>query len=366
MLGALSRWLLLALVALVASPVVAVAVLRKDTPAPAPRGEDQDGRREEGGPVSLTWVGDISLSSGHGLPSDPERTLLGGVKRLLGTSDITVGNLEGTLGSGGASKCAGAHENCFAFQAPPAYARLLKSAGFDVLNLANNHAFDFGPSGQRQTIAALDRQRLGHTGRPGEVLVRRARGLRIAIVGFAPYPWAASLLDTGSAQRLTRRASSKSDLVVAIIHAGAEGSDQTRTPAGTEVAFGENRGDTRGFAHAVVRAGADVVLGSGPHVVRGIEAYRGRLIAYSLGNFLGYHTFSTGGTLSESGILRVRLAASGRPIGGRWISVRLDGAGVPYVDTGGHSAQLVRGLSRQDFGPRAYPMGPAGELRPPR
>jgi poly-gamma-glutamate capsule biosynthesis protein CapA/YwtB (metallophosphatase superfamily) len=235
-------------------------------------------------------------------------------------------------------------------------------AGIDVMNLANNHALDFGPSGQSQTTAALRRHRIAYTGRPGEVLVRRVGGTRIALVGFAPYPWAAPLLDPAAAMRLVRKARRRADVVVVLMHAGAEGSSQTHTPRSTEFAFGENRGRPRAFAHAVVRAGADIVLGSGPHVVRGIERYRRRLIAYSLGNFVGYRTLSTGGVLSLSGLLTVRLSPSGVPLGGRWWSVRLDPSGIPHLDRSGASARFVAGLSRQDFGPAAYPMRPHGGL----
>ena len=77
-------------------------------------------------------------------------------------------------------------------------------------------------------------------------------------------------------------------------------------PHGTEIAFGEDRGDSRAFAHAAVDAGADLVVGSGPHVIRGVERYHGRVIAYSLGNFAGWNNFGLGGPLSESAILRVR------------------------------------------------------------
>jgi hypothetical protein len=365
----LLRVLLLAVlvVAVIAAGVGAVDIHRHDQPSPHPRVEHHHAvqtvpRPKRRHSLSLTWVGDMSLSSSYGLPDHPARTLLGDVKRSLGATDITIANLEGTLGSGGGSKCSGSHANCFAFQAPRAYARVFRRAGIDVVNVANNHAYDFGPEGQRQTLAALDHAGIAHGGRPGEVLIRRVRGVRLAILGFAPYRWAAELRDIKGARRLIRRARRKADVVVVVIHAGAEGSDQTHTPAGTEFAFGENRGKTRRFAHAAVRAGADLVLGSGPHVVRGLERYRGRLIAYSLGNFLGYHTFSTGGTLSASGILRVRVAPSGRPLGGRWISVQLYGAGIPHLDPTRQSARLVRELSREDFGRRAYPLTPDGKL----
>jgi len=310
-------------------------------------------------------VGDISLSTKLGLPADPDSVLDPALRRRLAASDVTVGNLEGTLGSAGRSRCGTGSQNCFAFQAPPAYARLFKRSGFDVMSVANNHAFDYGATGQRQTLGALEGAGVDHVGRPGQVLVRPARRVKVAFVGFAPYPWASDLRDIEGARRLVRRAGQGADVVVVLMHAGAEGADKTHTPRGTEVAFGENRGDTRGFAHAVVDAGADLVLGSGPHVVRGLEAYRGRLIAYSLGNFLGYHTLSTGGCLSLSGILRVMMASSGRPKAGRWISLRLEGSGLPQLDESQQSARLVHSLSADDFERRAYPMSSAGTLGAP-
>ncbi len=80
-----------------------------------------------------------------------------------------------------------------------------------------------------------------------------------------------------------RRARRSAAIVVAIIHAGAEGADRLHTPRGTQFFLGENRGNARAFAHAMINAGASIVFGSGPHVIRGIERYRGHLIAYSLG-----------------------------------------------------------------------------------
>jgi hypothetical protein len=316
--------------------------------------------------LSLTWVGDIAIGRHYGLPPHGGRTLFAGVRRQLRSTAITVGNLEGTLGSGGASKCGGGGKNCFAFQAPASYAGVLDRAGFDLMNVANNHALDFGPFGQRQTLAALKRRRIAYSGRPGEIRVRRVKGVRVAFVGFAPYSWAASLKDIPAARALVRRAARRARVVVVLMHAGAEGADKTHTPRGSEIAFGENRGNTRAFAHAVVSAGADLVLGSGPHVVRGIERYRGRLIAYSLGNFAGYHSLSTGGVLSLSGILQLRVTAAGRVTNGRWRSVTLVGPGVPRLDRGRRSARLVRSLSRRDFGRGAWPMSRAGRLRPSR
>ena len=86
-------------------------------------------------------------------------------------------------------------------------------------------------------------------------------GVRVAAVGFSPYPWNANLNDIPAAEELVRRAAAEADVVVVLMHAGAEGSGEIHTPNGTEYAYGENRGDSRAFAHAVVDAGADLVLG---------------------------------------------------------------------------------------------------------
>ena len=75
--------------------------------------------------------------------------------------------------------------------------------------------------------------------------------------------------------------------MVVQVHMGAEGSAGHAVRPGNEIFFGENRGDPIEFAHAVIDAGADLVVGHGPHVMRAMEFYKGRLIAYSLGNFAG-------------------------------------------------------------------------------
>jgi poly-gamma-glutamate capsule biosynthesis protein CapA/YwtB (metallophosphatase superfamily) len=292
--------------------------------------------------VRFAFTGDLAMVAG------PADSYFAAVRRSL-SGDVVLGNLEGTLTDGASSKCGAASSDCFAFHAPPSYAPLLRRAGFTVMNLANNHALDYGESGQRDTVAAVRRAGLLTTGRPGEIAYAKVRGIRVAVLGFAPYPWAQSLLNLTAAAALVRKADQWADLVVVTMHAGAEGADQVHTPTGRESAFGEDRGNTRRFAHAVVDAGADLVVGSGPHVVRGVESYRGRLIAYSLGNFLGFNTFEVGGVLSLSGIVRVELDGTGALRDARWLSIRLTDAGTPEADPARESAALVSSIAREDF-----------------
>ena len=339
---------------------VASAAGRVSKPARVPTSQTRP--KVPSGTVTIAATGDVVMGATPRLPP------AGGVRFFAGVAPslkggVVLGNLEGTLSQGGASKCGPASTSCFAFQTPPRYARRLKEAGFSALNLANNHAFDFGPSGLRQTIAALDRHGLRHTGRPGEIAYQRVGAIRVALVGFAPYPWAQDLNDHAAARALVREADRRADVVVVTMHAGAEGRGHAHTPRTTEFFLGENRGNVRAFAHAVVDAGADLVAGHGPHVLRGMEWYRGRLIAYSLGNFAGYKVFALGGPLAVSGVLRVTVAGNGRFVAGDLVATRLTADGTPALDPSGRAHALVRELSRTDFGAHAVRVSADGGLR---
>jgi Bacterial capsule synthesis protein PGA_cap len=313
--------------------------------------------------ITLEWVGDIALSTERGLPPGGLERSLQPVAALLRNADVTLGNLEGTLSVGGISKCGGiGGGECFAFQAPPSSALGLRGLGFDLVTQANNHALDYGVSGRRQTVAALDRAGIAFTGFPGAITYLRVRSLRVAFLGFAPYPYDASLLDIPAARALVRRARRHSSAVVVIIHAGAEGADELHTPAGPEHYLGEDRGNARAFAHAMIDAGASIVLGSGPHVIRGIERYRDRMVAYSLGNFVGYHTLAGGGILDESAILRVTLAPGGGVLAAQWIPIVLVD-GLPRPERTHASARLVATLSREDFPRDHYDIRANGVFR---
>ena len=296
--------------------------------------------------ITVGWVGDTMLGHDGALPPRGGRELFAPMRPWLRSADLMLGNLEGVLATSGGSKCAGSESgNCFAFRAPPSSAAALRWAGFDAMNMANNHAMDYGAGGMEETAAALRDNGIASTGRPGQITLMRVRGTRIALIGLAPYPWAQSALDLAGAAALVRTARTRADVVIAMIHAGGEGSGQTHTPAGREVAFGEDRGDTRALAHTLVDAGAALVLGSGPHVVRGIERRNGRLIAYSLGNFAGWHNFAGGPVLDQTGVLRLRITPDGRVQGGRWVSAQMTPPGIPQRQRSNISAQLARSVS---------------------
>ena len=112
-------------------------------------------------------------------------------------------------------------------------------------------------------MRALHRAGIAQTGLPGEITIVRAKDLRIAFLGFAPYPNTASLTDLRAARKLIHRADRRADLVVCAIHAGAEGTAALHLTGGEETYLGEDRGNPEAFAHMAVDAGADLVLGLG-------------------------------------------------------------------------------------------------------
>jgi poly-gamma-glutamate capsule biosynthesis protein CapA/YwtB (metallophosphatase superfamily) len=318
------------------------------------------------GSLTITAVGDTMLGNTPDLPPDPA-TYFDAVKSILDPgAQIVFGNLEGTLTTATTSKCGvhkGPDETCFAFRDPPGYASYLKDAGFTILNDANNHSFDFGAPGQAQTVQALHAAGLAQTGLPGEITLVRKNGIKVAFLAFAPYPYDANLLDLSADQALIRKAGREANVVVVYMHAGAEGSDADHVTGREEDYLGEDRGDPEAFAHMAVDAGASLVIASGPHVLRGMQFYKGHLIAYSLGNFASYGDFATEGDLDLSMILRVTLSSAGRFERARMYPVQFTGKGRPVP--GGGAIPFVARLAAEDFGSSAAHILPSGVIKAP-
>jgi len=363
---------------------VALADRGSDDPAPrwqtpvaapagtssAPAGEPAAEPGTTGDTITFSATGDIIMGSApNKLPAGNGEGFFDSVKDAL-RSDLVMGNLEQPLtGDTGTSKCGTpARPNCFAFRSPPSYAEHLVDAGFELLNTANNHSKDFGAQGYRNTVDALDKAGLKHTGAEGQVTVVEVKGVKVAVVGFSPYAGANNLNDLGAARTVIKEAAGQADLVVVQVHMGAEGSGMGHVKPGNELFFGENRGDPIRFSKAVIDAGADVVVGHGPHVLRGMQFYKGKLIAYSLGNFAGGgKTLNSDGVLKYGGVLQVSLTRDGDFAGGKFLSTYLDGTGRPTRDSGKERGLArVRELSAEDFGEDAAAIGEDGSIEKPQ
>ncbi|NES14736.1 MULTISPECIES: CapA family protein [Micromonospora] len=322
---------------------------------------------ETGKAISLAATGDVIMGNAPSrLPADDGEGFFDDVKAAL-KADLVMGNLEEPLTEDtGTGKCGPSPKNCFQFRAPPDYAAHLKDAGFELLNQANNHGYDYGPKGYENTQHALEEHGLKHTGAPDQITVVEVEGVKVAVAGFSSYVWSNSLVDIESAKRVVAKAATMGDVVVVQVHMGAEGADKSRVKPGTELFFGENRGDPIKFSHAVVDAGADLVVGHGPHVLRGMEFYKGRLIAYSLGNFAGGgRSLNPSGRLGWGGVLKVSLKADGSFAGGTFTSTAMNSVGRPSIDRQHRGLGLVRDVTRSDFPKSGARLDEAGRISPP-
>ena len=325
-------------------------------------------------PITIAAVGDVMLGSPFPnesrMPPNDGADILRGVTPVLSAADIAFGNMEGPIIDGGISeKCKppkpGEPVRCFAFRMPTRFAKNLKAAGFDVMSIANNHASDFGDAGRASTRRTLDELGIKYAGSDRaqySTTYLNVKGQTVAFVGFAHNAVQPNVNDLETARRLVQEADKKADIVVVSFHGGAEGTGAQNVPRQTELFFGEKRGNLPLFAHTVVDAGADLVIDHGPHVLRGMEIYKDRLIAYSLGNFATYGWFSLKAETALTIVLEARLAPDGKFIGGKIHSAKQEGLGIPSLDPSGAAIKKVRLLSQTDFGPSAAKIGDDGTI----
>jgi hypothetical protein len=372
-----------------------------EPPAPAPK-------PRLFAPVRLAFTGDINLGTltiPDGVPPDSGRGLLDRALPAL-AGDLVVGNFEGVLGDSGTTYKCGRHgthvsattheaarqrgsakegirrpsaaplprrpaapQTCYAFLTPTSLAPRLREAGFTHLNLANNHANDFGPDARRTTEAVFDTLGIRHYGPLGRIAidsVRRGDGVTaVALVGFTTYPYAYDLLDVARSAAVVDSVRRLADLLIVTFHGGAEGAKALHVAETAESLGREPRGDLRRWTRAVVDAGADAVIGHGPHVLRGIEFYRGRPIVYSLGNFLTYRGFNLSGPLGVTGVLQLEFGADRRLAGGRLVPMVQRPRQGPEPDPAAAALDLVRRLSNEDFGEAAARIDGQGTITAP-
>ncbi len=253
--------------------------------------------------VTLDFVGDIMLGSKVGV-------LLEGngydypylhVKPYLEKADYAVANLETAVTERDA-----AQEKQYVFKTSPMALPALKEAGIDLLNLANNHSMDYGLEGLFDTMNFLDEVGLNHMGAGNDAHeaytphIADINGLKIAFLGFTgvvpDVSWKAEKNQPGLAEtyNYTRpvesitNAQEQADLVIVVAHWGTERQD---TPNKMQIEM----------AHRYIDAGADLVVGSHAHVLQGFELYKGRWIAYGLGNFI--FTSNSASATSKTAIL---------------------------------------------------------------
>jgi poly-gamma-glutamate synthesis protein (capsule biosynthesis protein) len=302
--------------------------------------------------ITIAAVGDLLFDLGPRRLIDAQggAAPLAKVASKLRSADLTIANLETTLSNRGvAVHGKPAH---LIFNGHPKGILSLTSAGVDLVSLANNHAMDHGRIALADTIAALDKAKIGHAGAgmtktkawaPAYVTVK---GRRVAYVTatqvvpsyFLPSATSAGVANGHDLKRLlayVRAAHKNADIVIVSVHWGVE---QSFTANGSQ----------KHDARALIDAGADVVLSHHPHVMQGIDTYKGKLIAYSLGNFLFPYKTVAG---RKSFILRFQYGPKG-VANITAVPVYLGEWGRPVVQTGASARAILNKLAAI-----SHPMG---------
>jgi hypothetical protein len=234
------------------------------------------------------------------------------------------------------------------------------------MSLANNHSGDFREAGREASMATLTRYGIAYAGLDIDgartATLTLASGLRVGVLAVSPNWGTISINEPERAAVIVRQLTADHDIVLVSFHGGAEGGEMTHVPREMEVFYGEDRGDVYAFAHAMIDAGADVVLGHGPHVPRAVEVYRGRFIAYSLGNFWTYGRFNLTGLAGIAPVVDLTLAPDGQLLEARIHSIHQEGWGVPRIDDSGAAAHAVAELTAEDFPETTLAIAADGEI----
>jgi hypothetical protein len=191
-----------------------------------------------------------------------------------------------------------------------------------------------------------------------------AGGDTVAFLGFSPWT-GPDPRNLAAVRRHVARAAARYRYVVVSVHIGAEGRGAQHVSNATEIFLGEDRGNSVAFAHAAIDAGASVVFGSGPHVMRAAEWYRDGLIFYSLGNLLTYGPFTLSEPMNRGAIACVDLTRWGGVLAAELRSTRQLPPGIVAPDPSGTAASLVDALGTQDFPATVARVALDGSLTPP-
>jgi poly-gamma-glutamate capsule biosynthesis protein CapA/YwtB (metallophosphatase superfamily) len=299
--------------------------------------------------VRMVFGGDIVLGNSfvvEHIPKDWEENYFAGVRSILKRADVAFGNFEDTLTTHDKSSKNPASGRAYAFRSPPHYAELLYQEGFRVVNVANNHANDFGETGFKDTLNNLKQAGIAVTGLRDEAATLSIRGLNIAMLGFTYSNRFNTVFDLAEGAELVRQAKAKGEYVIVTFHAGAEGSPAVWHDNTEEEFLGENRGNTVAFSRAMIDAGADLVVGHGPHVLRAAECYRGKPIVYSLGNFVGVGGLSAKNFAAVSALLEVTVAQDGALQSINLVPLRFNEQKLPQPDPQEYGTRLVNYLGQ--------------------
>lgn len=305
--------------------------------------------------VKIAAVGDImmgtSYPNGEYLPPFAPVKLFEPLMSYLTNTDITFGNLEGAItdNKSQVKNCKNANL-CYFFAMPTSYGSALKEAGFNVLSIANNHMSDFGEIGRKSTQKTLTEQEIHYAGLlecPVDTFT--IDGIKYGFCAFAPNTGTVSVKDIPAAEKIVKSLNETCDIVIVSFHAGGEGSKFQHVTRQKEICFGEDRGNVYEFAHRMIDAGGDVLLGHGPHVTRGIEVYKNRFITYSMGNFCTYSRINVAGVNGLAPLFQIYTTPKGEFLKAQIIPTHQIKSQPPAYDEQNRVINVIQQLTKEDF-----------------
>jgi hypothetical protein len=304
--------------------------------------------------IFISAVGDCMIGTNYPsanlLPPNDGKDIFRDAAPYLQKSDLAFGNCEGGFltGEGPVKKCSDPTK-CYAFKMPDHYINHFVNAGFDILSIANNHVGDFGEVGRintKKVLTAAGMYYAGLTSCPTTTFEKD--GVKYGFCAFAPNNGTVNVNDLTNAKKIVQDLDKICDVVIVSIHAGGEGSGFRHLTNSNESYLGEKRGNPQEFAKAVIDVGADIVFGHGPHVPRAMDLYKGKFIAYSLGNFATYARFSLKGQAGFAPLVTIEVNRKGDFIAGEIISFIQEGEGGPSLDAQGRVAKDIKDLTEAD------------------
>jgi hypothetical protein len=333
-----------------------------DTTPPAP--EPRALRVCAGGDITLgtnldtAWArkGALRFREQFGIAPEP-KTLLAPLRQLFGDADVVLLNVETAIGSGPVKepKCGPRSQSCYAFRAPAEAAPALRSIGDSIAvvvgNVANNHARDAGQDGFDSTAANLRSAGVLVTG--ADTIATRVvlpDSTVLGVLGFHTNEQATDARNLAAVRRHVARAVEQYGTVIVTVHIGAEGVNAQRTRDTTELFLASkiDRGNPVAFATAAFEAGATLVVGHGPHVLRAAEWRDDRLVLYSLGNLATYGPFNNVDPINRGVVACVDLSER-RVVGAELRPTVQLVPGLVVRDPARRALTLIDSLSALDF-----------------
>jgi poly-gamma-glutamate capsule biosynthesis protein CapA/YwtB (metallophosphatase superfamily) len=336
------------LILLMSANVTSAQAMSCTTTAPATTTEE---------PIRMVFGGDIVLGNSfivENIPKEWEESYFAGVRSVLKRADLAIGNFEDTLTEHKKSPKNTSSGRSYAFRSPPHYAALMYQEGFRILNVANNHANDFGDTGFKDTLNNMKEAGIAVAGVKDEAATLTVRGLNITVLGFAYLNRFNMIQDIADGADLVRQAKAKGAYVIVTFHGGAEGSPAIWHDDEEEEFLGENRGNTVAFSRAMIDAGADIIVGHGPHVLRSAECYKDKPIVYSLGNFVGVGGLSAKNFAAVSALLEISVAQDGSLRNFNLVPLNFSEQKIPQVDPQEFGTRLVNYLGKHALFPGTF------------